>query len=49
MRIILTKIDDVTFVNDNKVDWDYKYNVLLSQVKELANINYDVKLIYGYE
>ena len=49
MRIILTKIDDITFVNDNNPDWDYKYNVLLSQVKELANANYDVKLIYNYE
>ena len=49
MRIILTKIDDMTVVNVNKPDWDYKYNILLSQVKELANANYDVKLIYNYE
>jgi indoleamine 2,3-dioxygenase len=49
MKIILGKITDVNFLNDKKVDWDYKYNILLSQVNELANANYDVKLIYSYE
>ena len=49
MRIILSKIDDNDFLNEKKVDWDYKYNVLLSQVKELANANYDVKLVYNYQ
>lgn len=49
MRVILKNIDDENFVNEKKTDWDFKYNVLLSQVKELANINYDVKLVYNYE
>jgi indoleamine 2,3-dioxygenase len=49
MRVILKKIDDIAFTNDKKTDWDYKHNVLLSQVKELSNANYDVKLVYNYE
>jgi hypothetical protein len=27
----------------------YKYIVLLSQLKELSNYNYDLKQIYNYE
>lgn len=49
MRVILGKITDNDFLNEKKSDWEYKYGVLLSQVKELANINYDVKLVYNYE
>ena len=49
MRIILTKIEDQEFLNDKKADWEFKHNVLLSQVNELANINYDIKLVYKYE
>lgn len=49
LRMILMKIKDVDFSKEKKIDWDYKYDVLRSQVKELANANYDVKLVYNYE
>lgn len=49
MRIILDKIDDKDFVNENKSDWNYKFNVLISQANELTKANYDVKLVYKYE
>ncbi len=49
MRVILDKITDQEFLFEKKSDWDYKYNVLLAQVKELTNANYDVKLVYNYE
>lgn len=54
MRVILEKIslqDNVLhqhqdFISAKKEDWNIKNNILLEQVKELANINYDIKLIY---
>jgi len=48
MRIILTKINDIEFKLEKNKDWTIKYNILLLQIKELKNKNYDINLVYNY-
>lgn len=49
MKNILEKIRDVKFVMDNKLDLDFRYKVLNSQIEELKKKNFDVNLVYDYE
>ena len=49
MRVILEKIQDKSFFNSKKNDWDYRYDVLLNQIDELKKADYDANLIYEYE
>jgi indoleamine 2,3-dioxygenase len=49
MRIILNMINDENFKSINKLDLDFRFNVLVSQIDELKKANYDVNLIYNCE
>ncbi len=49
MGQILKLIKDDDFVKENSQDWYSRCNVLLKQVEELKNVNYNVTLVYDLQ
>jgi len=48
MRIILLKIKDEKFIDEKKNDLEFRYKILVNQVSELKNKDYDIKLVYNF-